>query len=121
MRPFFLFTIVVFSIFIIISCDNPDYSVYFRGDGIKDATLSFIQGAQSTLDICVYSITDDAVIRALSRKVMEGVRIRICTDNAYPVTVDGAFTVYDSQGLMHNKYMIADSKMVWFGSTNLTP
>ena len=121
MRPFFLFLIICLTSFIIISCDEYDYNVYFRGDCIKDQTLAFINAARYSLDICVYSITDRDILDALINQAMSGVHIQICTDNAYPLTLTNIKIVYDNQGLMHNKYMIADSHTVWFGSTNLTP
>ena len=120
MRPFFLFVFICFSILIFISCDDASYSTYFRGDFIKEQTLSLIENSQYSLDICVYSISDEHIITALEEKAKEGVRVRICTDNSYPLNLDNVTIVYDSQGLMHNKYMISDSKIVWFGSTNLT-
>ncbi len=121
MRPFFLVFLIILIIPIFVSCDNEQCLVYFRGEGIKNQTLSFISQAQVSLDICVYSITDRQIIDELSKKANQGVQIRICTDNAYPLILPGVKIVYDSQGLMHNKYMIADSERVWFGSTNLTP
>ncbi len=121
MRPFFLVFLLVLIIPIFIACDNKHCLVYFRGEGIKDQTLLFISQAKTSLDICVYAITDRQIIDELSQKANQGVRVRICTDNAYPLVLPDAKIVYDSQGLMHNKYMIADSERVWFGSTNLTP
>jgi len=104
----------------IVSCEDDICDVYFRGDFIKEKTLSMIENTHYTLDICVYSISDKQIINALKNKAKEGVQVRICTDNAYPLKIDNVEIVYDSQGLMHNKYMISDSKTVWFGSTNLT-
>ncbi|MFW6263103.1 MAG: phospholipase D-like domain-containing protein [Thermotogota bacterium] len=122
MRPFFLFLLICFSILILVSCDDYDgHEVYFHGDFIREQTLSFIENTQYTLDLCVYSITDHQIIHALSKKAKNGIRVRICTDNSYPLTIDNVEIIYDSQGLMHNKYMISDSKKLWFGSTNLTP
>jgi len=105
---------------IVVSCEEDICDVYFRGDFIKEQTLSMIENTHATLDICVYSISDKQIINALEKKGKEGVQVRICTDNAYPLKIDNVEIVYDSQGLMHNKYMISDSKTVWFGSTNLT-
>ena len=120
MRPFFLVITIVLINFILVSCDELECQVYFRGDLIKEQTLSFIKDALYSLDICVYSINDPDIINALTNRAENGVRVRICTDNAYPLLLDKVKIVYDSQGLMHNKYMIADSSKVWFGSTNLT-
>ena len=121
MRPFFLFLIICFASLILISCDEDQYSVYFRGDSIKGQTLAFINDARYKLDVCVYSISDHDILDALTNQAKRGVQIQICTDNAYPLSLNNIEIVYDSQGLMHNKYMIADSQAVWFGSTNLTP
>ncbi|MDN5360728.1 MAG: hypothetical protein PWQ84_1791 [Thermotogaceae bacterium] len=121
MRPFFLILLTCFSILILCSCDDANTSVFFRGDFIKEQTLSLIYNSQYTLDICVYSISDEEIINAIEKKVQEGICVRICTDNAYPLNMENVNIVYDSGGLMHNKYMISDERLVWFGSTNLTP
>lgn len=121
MRPFFLILLTGFSILILCSCDDANTSAFFRGDFIKEQTLSFIHDSQYTLDICVYSISDEEIIKAIEKKAREGVHIRICTDNAYPLNLKNGKIIYDSTGLMHNKYMISDERLVWFGSTNLTP
>jgi len=120
MRPFFLFLFICFSILILVSCDNAIYSIYFHGDFIKEQTLCLIENSKYSLDICVYSISDEQIINAIKKKAKEGIPVRICTDNSYPLNIDNVAVVYDSQGLMHNKYMISDSNTVWFGSTNLT-
>lgn len=122
MRPFFVLLLIVSTILILISCGTDVYQVFFRGDSIKENTLRFIRESTQSLDICVYSITDEDIISALAQRARAGVRIRICTDDSYRFApIDTIKVVYDREGLMHNKYMIADSKTVWFGSTNLTP
>ncbi|MEA1885084.1 MAG: phospholipase D-like domain-containing protein [Thermotogota bacterium] len=121
MRPFLLILLTCFTILIVCSCDDASTNVFFRGDFIKEQTLSLINNSHYTLDICVYSISDEVIVNTIEKKAQEGVRVRICTDNAYPLNIDKVSIVYDSGGLMHNKYMISDERLVWFGSTNLTP
>jgi len=121
MRPFLFFIPIIFLIFIFSSCTQSFYLCYFKEDNLRSVTLNFIEQASQSLDLCVYDISDEEVISLLETKQSNGVRVRICTDDDNPVFMDSASVIYDKDGLMHNKYIIADGRKLWFGSTNLTP
>ncbi|KAF9938723.1 hypothetical protein BGZ65_012358 [Modicella reniformis] len=93
--------------------------------------LRTLDGAQETLDICVFTITDDEIAAAVIRAHERGVRIRIITDddkaddqgsdakrlakrNNIPTRVDG------SPSHMHHKFAIIDDRLVVNGSYNWT-
>ncbi len=120
MRPFFSFLAILFIILILSSCDTFFYQVYFKEDDLKQKTLAFIQSAEDTLDICVYNISDPDILRAIASLSENGVKVRVITDDSNRVFIEETGIVYDAEGLMHNKYMVADSEKVWFGSTNLS-
>ncbi len=121
MRPFFLFITIISITFIVISCTNASYICYFKEDGLRSVTLNAIAQASHSLDICVYDISDAEIIELLNVKALEGVTVRICTDDSNSLFLTSSRVIYDTTGLMHNKYMIIDGKRLWFGSTNLTP
>ncbi|MBL8808683.1 MAG: endonuclease [Planctomycetaceae bacterium] len=86
--------------------------------------------AKRTVDICVFTITDDRISSAILRTFERGVKIRIITDNdkaadegsdtdrlaaaGIPVRVDR--TAYH----MHHKFAIFDQKSLLNGSYNWT-
>jgi len=94
--------------------------VYFKEDDLKLKTLAFINSAQHSLDICVYNISDPDILRGIESLSGDGVKVRVITDDSNRVFLEETAIVYDHEGLMHNKYMVADSEKVWFGSTNLS-
>lgn len=103
--------------------------VYFTPGFLPQTIItSYIEAAETTLDIMVYSFTlpsiADAVIAAQDR----GVVVRVVLDNQqgsadYSVTdqlLDGGVDVVldEQSGLMHNKVMVIDDKVVVTGSYN---
>ncbi|HNW47282.1 MAG TPA: phospholipase D-like domain-containing protein [Thermotogota bacterium] len=122
----FLFLCAV--LFVCPSCTTTDtvrFDLYFLNASIRERTLGFIEGATVSLDLCVYDISDPEVLRALAGKAAQGVAVRVVTeaDNLAELgllTRELEVVVDDDRGLMHCKYMIADGKQVWGGSTNLT-
>jgi phosphatidylserine/phosphatidylglycerophosphate/cardiolipin synthase-like enzyme len=91
--------------------------------------LKFIDSAKETLDIAIFDINLDLLVRHIleqSRKIP----VRIVVDkrqakgdhSAVPrLLAGGAQVRYGSQrGIMHNKFVIVDGKMVEIGSFNYT-
>ena len=105
--------------------------VYFTpGDDCHEAVLGCLDGAHSSLDICVFTITDDEIAYAIRRAQHDRVRIRIITDNerAWDLGSD-VFRLADA-GLevrqdsdanhMHHKFAVVDDRQVITGSLNWT-
>ena len=105
--------------------------VYFSpGDACLGAIVRRLRSARSTIDICVFTITDNRISDEILEAHRRGVKIRIITDNdkAYdegsdiyrfreaniPVVVDE--TPYH----MHHKFAIFDGARVLNGSYNWT-
>jgi phosphatidylserine/phosphatidylglycerophosphate/cardiolipin synthase-like enzyme len=89
-----------------------------------------INKAQDTVDIAIYSFTADEIRDALIAAKNRGVAIRIIADissaggtGSEIATLEGlGFNLKRSAGvsggIMHNKYMIIDGKVLFTGSYN---
>jgi phosphatidylserine/phosphatidylglycerophosphate/cardiolipin synthase-like enzyme len=92
--------------------------------------VELIRASASSLDACVFSITDDRISRALLAAHRRGVAVRVITDDAkvgdlgsdiidladrgVPVAVD------DGPAHMHHKFAVFDRRLVVTGSYNWT-
>jgi phosphatidylserine/phosphatidylglycerophosphate/cardiolipin synthase-like enzyme len=111
--------------------DEPADRVYFSpGDDCLQAILEVISFAIHSLDVCVFTISDDRITRALFDAHRRGVRVRVVTDNeklydegsdirelargGIPVRVD------NTPNHMHHKFAVADGKRLVTGSYNWT-
>jgi cardiolipin hydrolase len=105
--------------------------VYFSpGEDCVNHIIELINDAYKQLDICVFTISDDRISRAIVDAMKNGVEIRIISDNfkvedkgsdiidlsrvGIPIKVDA------STNHMHHKFMIVDNKVVLTGSYNWT-
>jgi len=124
--------LVIFAIVVILT--SPVYAqeikIYVDRE-VKPAILTLISEAEKEIDIEVYILTDQDVIKALQRAETRGVEVRIILDpnqtsnlknvdqlknrgveiKWYPVT---------KPAQMHRKVAIFDKKKVFLGSTNWT-
>ncbi|PJF24158.1 MAG: hypothetical protein CUN53_19240, partial [Phototrophicales bacterium] len=99
--------------------------------GIDEVLASRIDGVQRTLDIAAFEFNSPALTQAVIRARQRGVRVRMVTDNEHGLTDDNStipqliaarVNIVDDarSALMHNKFMILDSQVVWTGSWNYT-
>ncbi len=105
--------------------------VFFSpGEDCPAAIIRLFEDARKSVDICVFTITDDRISDAIVEAHRRGVRIRILTDDAkaedlgsdigrfehvhIPVRVDR------SPFHMHNKFAIFDGRTLLNGSYNWT-
>lgn len=92
--------------------------------------VSLLKGAQRSLDVCVFTITDNRISDAILAAHQRGVRVRIVTDNekAYD---EGSDTHYlEGKGVpvrvdsspfhMHHKFALFDRATLLNGSFNWT-
>ena len=108
-----------------------DNHVYFSpGEDCVNHIIDLINEAYNHLDICVFTISDDRISRAIVDAMKNGVDIRIISDNfkiedsgsdildlsrvGIPVKLD------TTENHMHHKFMIVDKKIVLTGSYNWT-
>ncbi len=106
--------------------NNFHYEMFFDSEDIFSVSGNFINCAEDSLDICVYSISSDYILELLKDALKRGVSLRIITDDSNLKFVEQLMVygakIYsdDENGLMHCKYMISDGKNLWAGSANLT-
>lgn len=102
---------------------------------ITEKLIQRIEEAQKTIHIASFETDIVDVARALIRAKQRGVDVRWITDDEYGTGKDknpghGQFKLLREAGievkddgrsaLMHNKFWIFDSRVVWTGSTNVT-
>jgi cardiolipin synthase A/B len=97
-------------------------------DQIRPVAVSLIDGAQRSVDLDLYVLTDATIVNALERAHARGVEIRLLLDPsqrpsdqpAAELSAAGiAVRLYRSSGeLLHAKVMVTDSDNVLFGSAN---
>jgi len=100
-------------------------------NGVDYPLATAIDGVQRTLDIAAYEWNSPRLTEAVINALGRGVQVRMVVDDEATIEDDdstiqqvisaGAEVVDDSRrALMHDKFMILDSQIVWTGSTNFT-
>ena len=105
-------------------------AVFSPGSACRQRIAGLISGARERVDICVYTITDDRVARAVEDAHGRGRAVRIITDDekssdsgsdisrfrgaGIPVAFD------DSAYQMHHKFAVIDGEILVTGSYNWT-
>lgn len=111
--------------------NRQDSRVYFSpGDECRDIIIEHLDRAVQSVDICVYTISDDDISNAITKCHRRKVRVRIITDDEkvndrgsdiFEMAVRGVETKVDnSPHYMHHKFAIFDNKTVLTGSYNWT-
>ncbi|MBG8555142.1 phospholipase D-like domain-containing protein [Hymenobacter guriensis] len=105
--------------------------VYFSPlDNCADAIRRFVQRAAHTLDVCVFTISDDRITDALLAAHRRGVHLRLLTDNEKLYDKGSDIRQLHAAGIavhvdatanhMHHKFAVADNRSVLTGSYNWT-
>jgi phosphatidylserine/phosphatidylglycerophosphate/cardiolipin synthase-like enzyme len=115
-----------------------EVSVWFSPKGgTTNQLIKFIKGAKETIDVAVFSFTEQKIVDALVEAAENGVKVRVivdkstvtllmkCLANIELANVEpGKFEVLvlkkKAINLMHNKFAVFDSKRIWTGSFNWT-
>jgi len=100
------------------------------GDGPLRAIVKLIEEARGSIDVCVFTVTDDRLARALVEAHQRGVRVRVVSDDdkardlgsdlqrlsdaGLPVRLDRA------ESHMHHKFAVFDRLRLLTGSYNWT-
>lgn len=112
--------------------DDPFHNNAFFSltDDIRQKVLDGIKEASETIDVAMFTISDDDIAKALIRVFRKGISIRVLTDDEkiYDQGSDirelksaGIEVRIDSEkSLMHHKFMIVDSIRLYNGSYNWT-
>lgn len=111
--------------------DPPLAEVHFSpGNAPKERISSLLDHTRQRADLCVFTITDNAICRAILRAHQRGIRLRVLTDDdkahdlgsdvellaeqGVPVAID------DSPAHMHHKFALFDREVLLTGSFNWT-
>lgn len=95
---------------------------------ICPALCAFLRSARSSVDVCSFDIKLEPVADALIELRNRNIPVRVVTDTDYlkndaigRLSRAGIPIVSDRKNsLMHNKFIVVDSRYVWTGSYNLT-
>jgi len=105
--------------------------VFFSpGHECRSAIIQQIKNAQKTVEICVFTISDNEISDQIIKAHKKGISVKIITDDdktmdlgsdikaflkaGIPIKIDGA------RSLMHNKFCIVDQETILTGSYNWT-
>lgn len=111
--------------------DDAKAKAYFSpGDDPLRAIIGLFASASSSVDVCVFTITDDRISKAIAKAHRRGVSIRIISDNDKAYDRGSDIERLEHQGLavrvdrtrhhMHHKYAIFDRELLLTGSYNWT-
>ncbi|KAJ2909933.1 hypothetical protein GGI21_001383 [Coemansia aciculifera] len=107
-------------------------SLFFPSEKSFGELINFLDSAKTSLDICVFNITDDDIARAIGNAKRRGVNVRIITDDEQlkckgndVVRLNEQYNIpyktdNDPQKFMHSKFAVIDRRAVWAGSYNWT-
>ncbi|MBN2526085.1 MAG: nuclease, partial [Deltaproteobacteria bacterium] len=100
------------------------------GTDCADAILGAIASARHTIQVCVFTISDDRISHALLDAHHRNVRVRVITDDEKALDMGsdvhwlqkkGIPVKYDNDpGHMHHKFAVFDGQVVIHGSFNWT-
>ncbi len=92
--------------------------------------VEFLESARSSVDICVFTITDNDIARGVMKIFQRGIAVRIITDDdkAHDMGSDvnrfreaGIPTAVDQSSYhMHHKFAVVDERLLLTGSYNWT-
>jgi len=100
------------------------------GDACVVQIASLFQAAKKAADVCVFTITDDRISRAIDAAHRRGVKLRILTDNEKMFDPGSDIERFKHDGIavkvdattfhMHHKFAIFDGAKLLTGSYNWT-
>lgn len=104
--------------------------LFSPGQDIPENIAYYINNAKSSIDLCVFTISDEMLGACLRRAHIRGVKIRIITDNNKMRDVGSQIKDLARAGIqiktdnsryhMHNKFGIIDGRISFTGSYNWT-
>ena len=110
--------------------DDESHVFFSPGDDCPNVISNLFERAEQTVDICVFTITDNRITQAIRDAYVRGINIRVITDN--DKALDPGSDVDRMAGLgiplrvdksphhMHHKYAIFDKTITLTGSYNWT-
>ena len=110
---------------------GPVAEAYFSpGDACVGAITRVLRAADRSLDVCVFTITDDRLSDAILEAHRRGVAVRVVTDNLKAEDLGSDVDRLERGGIllrvdrspfhMHHKFAVADGRTLLTGSYNWT-
>ena len=110
---------------------NLSQEVFFSpGQECLDAIVGRLRNAVRSVDICVFTISDDRISREINFCHQRKIRVRILTDNEKRFDRGSDIEEFERKGIpvridksekhMHHKFAVIDQKIVLTGSYNWT-
>ena len=100
------------------------------GPECRKMILSEIFNSEETIDICVFTISDNQIKDAIISAHHRGIQVRIISDNFKMYDEGSDISELSSEGIevkvdasefhMHHKFMVVDAKRLLTGSYNWT-
>jgi phosphatidylserine/phosphatidylglycerophosphate/cardiolipin synthase-like enzyme len=100
------------------------------GESCPTRVIELIRTAQKSIDVCVFTITDNRIARALQDAHRRRVAVRVITDNEKSYDLGSDAEELESSGIpvrydktpdhMHHKFAVFDQRLLLNGSYNWT-
>ncbi len=110
--------------------DSQSKSYFSPGDSCANQIIQCIQNARQSIDICVFTISDNNISEAILSAHKKGIKLRVVSDNdkaddkgsdIYYLAEKGVDVKLDkSPNHMHHKFAIFDQSILVNGSFNWT-
>ncbi len=108
----------------------PSYAFSPNG-GIKETIIKAIDAAGKEIKVAIFSFYDEKIYDALKRAALRGVKVKMVADRVqssqsdivkkmYLEGYDFRWSAGFSGGVMHNKFIVLDSKLLISGSFNFS-
>ena len=122
---------VIKSILPLTKTNRIESTAYFSpGNSCKNKIIALIKSAKQTVNICVFTISDNEITRSILDAHQRGVKVTIISDNdkandkgsdiAYLADKGVNIILDQSSYHMHHKFAIFDNKILLNGSFNWT-
>jgi cardiolipin hydrolase len=112
------------------SSETKGRAYFSPGEACRDAILYQLANAKTSVDICVFTISDDIISEAILAAHQRGLRVRIITDNDKAFDMGSDVDYLHEKGIplrtdhtkvhMHHKFALFDSAILITGSYNWT-
>ena len=107
-----------------------EYVFFSPSPKCEDEIIRLINQSQTKIDIAVYAINNDNIVKALKEAYNRGIKIRILTDRLQAANKNSKvkelhalgfdIKVHSKYKIEHNKFAVFDNKYVSSGSYNWT-
>ncbi len=112
------------------SSAKPPKAYFSPGEDCLNGILETLREAESSIDICVFTISDNRISNEIINSHLRGIRIRVLTDNTKSQDIGSDISEFARKGIsvktdnteahLHHKFAVIDKKTLINGSYNWT-